>query len=131
MSIEISRGRFPWHEPATTDLESGFGFYSRFPGWAKPYGTDIGPAVTCQIFGRTNDRSVGDVFRKALQKPDLSAWLQNLSVGNLAARAKIVTRMSDRAFSGPMNPLGDDRVAQCMDLQGTQFTIYSTAKTSG
>lgn len=131
MSIEISRGRFPWREPATTDLESGFGSYSRFLGWAKPYGTDIGPAVTCQMFGWTNDRSVGDVFRKALRKTDLSAWLQNLSVGNLAARAKVVTRMSDRVFSGPMNPPGDDRVAQCMDLQGTQFTIHSTVKTSG
>lgn len=88
MSIEISRGRFPWHELATTDPESGFGSYSRFLGWAKPYGTDIGPAVTYQMFGRTNDRSVGGVLRKAPAKPDLSAWLRHLSVDNVAARVE-------------------------------------------
>lgn len=106
MSIEISHGRFPWHELATTDPELGFGSYSRFLGWMKPYGTDIGSAVTYQTFGRTNDRSVGSVFRKAPQKPDLSAWLQYLSVDNVAARAEVVTRMSDQVLSGPVAPGG-------------------------
>ncbi len=88
MSTEISRGRFPWHELAITDPEPGFCSYSRFFEWAKTYGMDMGPAVTCQMFGRTNVRSVVGIFRKAPEKPDLSAWLRHLSVDNVAARSR-------------------------------------------
>ena len=92
---------------------------------------DIGPAGTYQMFGRTNDRSLGGIFRKAPDTPGPSAWLLYLSVDNVDARVEVVTRMGGQVLNGPMDVPGGDRVAQCMDPQGVAFAIHSTVQASG
>ena len=103
-------GEISWHELATTDPDSPVGFYSDLFGWVKTDAMDMGPAGTDQMFGRTNDRSVGGIFRKAIET---------------------VTQLGGQVLNGPMDVPGGDRVAQCMDPQGVAFAIHSTAKTSG
>ena len=124
-------GEVSWHELATTDPDAALGFYHHLFGWVKTEAMDIGPAGTYQMFGRTNDRSLGGIFRKAPDTPGPSAWLLYLSVDNVDARVEVVTRMGGQVLNGPMDVPGGDRVAQCMDPQGVAFAIHSTVQASG
>ena len=124
-------GEVSWHELATTDPDAAFGFYSDLFGWVKTDAMDMGPAGTYQMFGRTNERSVGGIFRQAAEMPGPSAWLPYLSVDDVDARVETVTQLGGQVLNGPMDVPGGDRVAQCMDPQGVAFAIHSTAKTSG
>ena len=124
-------GEVSWHELATTDPEAAFDFYSDLFGWVKTDAMDMGPAGTYQMFGRTTDRSVGGIFRKAPEMPGPPAWLLYLSVDDVDARVETITKLGGQVLNGPMDVPGGDRVAQCIDPQGVAFAIHSTAKTSG
>ena len=128
MASEIPRGRFVWHELATTDPEAAFDFYSHLFGWVRTEAMAMGPGGTYQMFGRTTERSVGGIFRKAPEMP--SAWLVYLHVDSVDDRVETVKQLSGRVLNGRMDVPGGDRVAQCIDPQGAAFAIQSTAAAS-
>ena len=122
-------GEVSWHELSTTDPVAAWEFYSDLFGWVKTDAMDMGPGGTYQMFGRTTDRSVGGLFRKAAEVPGPAAWLLYVSVDDVDARVETVAQLGGQVLNGPMDVPGGDRVAQCLDPQGAAFAIHSTAKT--
>ena len=117
---EPAIGEFSWHELATTDYKKAFEFYSALFGWDKQAEHDMGPMGVYFLFAR-NGRETGGIYNIT---PDMKMppnWMQYVSVDSVDAAVERVKANGGKVLNGPMDVMGGDRIAQCMDPQGGVF----------
>ncbi len=121
-------GGFSWHELATTDYETAFGFYNALFGWEKKDAVDMGGGMMYQMYGlKGPDVPLGGMFNKTPEMP-ASFWLYYIMVDDVNKRAKQVEKLGGKILNGPMEVPGGDLIVQCMDPQGAAFALHSRAK---
>src|SRR5258707_114940 len=127
-SAAETRGRFVWHELATTDPAAAKAFYEKVIGWktsAMEGGEfDMGEMGNYYMFGR--DRfTYGGIMKKSAQAPG-TYWLHYIRVDDTAdAAAERAQKAGAKLISGPMEVPGGDRIAVLSDPQGAQFAVHS------
>jgi len=122
-------GEFSWHELATTDPAAAFAFYSTLFGWEKKgEGHDMGPLGIYQEYGPKDSPPVGGIHRKPEDMPAPSHFLLYVRVRDLEGTLKAVEQGGGRLLNGPMDVPGGDRIAQCLDSQGTAFALHQAGK---
>lgn len=119
-------GEFSWHELATTDPVSAWGFYRALFRWEDATAMDMGPAGTYQMFGRAG-LSLGGIYRKPPEMEAPPHWLCYVMVPSADRAAREVTRLGGRVLNGPMDVPGGNRIAQCLDPQGAAFAVHAVA----
>ena len=118
-------GQFSWHELMTADPAGAWAFYTELFGWKETGSMDMGPEGLYQMYGQTEDSSLGGLMKKPDEVP-ASAWLYYAHVDDVEAAAERVKKNGGQVVNGPMEVPGGDKVAQCVDPQGGMFAIHST-----
>ncbi len=119
-------GEFSWHELATRDHEAAFEFYRKLFGWKRTDAMDMGEMGTYQMYGRGKE-TLGGMFNKSLEMPGPPAWLLYVRVPDVDGAVATVQRLGGQVPNGPMEVPGGDRIAQCLDPQGTAFAVHMVA----
>lgn len=120
---EAGVGEFAWHELATTDQQAAFSFYSDLFGWEETDTFDMGPMGLYRMYGR-GGQTLGGMFDRSAQLPGPPAWLCYVTVDDVDRAAGRVRSLGGTVVNGPMEVPGGDRVAQCLDPQGTPFAVH-------
>jgi predicted enzyme related to lactoylglutathione lyase len=118
-----SRGEFAWHELATRDWRAAWEFYSRLLGWEHASSVEMGPGNTYWMFQPAGSRvMIGGMYTQPPEMTGPPQWLCYVTVRDVDAAAKAVTRTGGRVASGPLDVPGA-RIAMCVDPQGAAFAI--------
>lgn len=116
-------GEFSWHELATKDYRAAFEFYRALFGWETTGSHDMGSMGIYHMFGRAG-RSLGGMFNKMLpDTPGPPSWTYYVAVDSADRVAAGATAAGGKVLHGPVDVPGGDRIAQCMDPQGTVFAV--------
>lgn len=119
-------GEFSWHELATDGWEGAWSFYSELFGWEKTDAMEVGDMGTYQMYGR-GAHPLGGMWNRPAEMP-ACCWLFYVRVPDVAVAAERVKELGGQVLRGPMEVLGGDWVAQCMDPQGAAFAVHSIAE---
>ena len=122
--VRASIGQVSWHELVTTNHAQAFSFYRTLFGWQSMGGASGAPEYT--TFGRGGTR-FGGIADKPAGAPGAPAWLFYVRVADVRASAESVEQLGGSVVSGPVVAGGGDRVAQCLDPEGTAFAIHELA----
>lgn len=118
-------GQISWHELATSDLESGYGFYAALFGWETQEDMDMGDGWMYRIYGQPESFPLGGMFTKPAEMPGPPMWLYYISVPSVADAVEKIQQLGGQVLNGPMDVPGGDTIAQCMDPQGAVFALHS------
>jgi len=119
-------GQFCWAELAATDRHAAFRFYADLFGWRETENMDMGEGNIYQMFGASDDVTLGGIYIKPAEMP-ISAWLYYTTVADLDAALATTTALGGQVLNGPMEVPGGDRIAQCLDPQGAAFALHASA----
>ena len=115
-------GEFPWHELATTNYQTAFGFYQSLFGWEKIGEHDMGEMGNYFMFG-VNGQSLGGMFNKGPTMP--VAWCSYTQVVDALKTAKVITKAGGKIFNGPIQVPGGSWIVQYTDPQGAVHAVVS------
>ncbi|HVH10000.1 MAG TPA: VOC family protein [Gemmatimonadales bacterium] len=119
-------GDFSWHELATTDYKAAWEFYRTLFGWEYVSSMDMGPAGVYWMFGYAGQkRPIGGIYNKGPEKAGPPAWLPYVRVVDADRAAATAGRSGGKIVTAPMEVAGGDRIAVCVDPQGTTFAVHS------
>ena len=120
-------GTIGWHELYTTDLESGFEFYSKLFGWTKLSDMDMGPMGTYRLFDEGDHKPMGDGGMMT-RSPDMpvSSWNFYFCVESIKAAVDRVKSGGGKVVNGPNQVPGGGWVIQAQDPQGAMFSLVSS-----
>ena len=119
-------GDVSWSELATTDHEAAFDFYSDLFGWEKQQAMDMGEAGVYQMYGR-GEKMLGGMYNKTADQPFPPAWLYYISIGDLDAAVKKITKKGGKIIVEPMEVPGGSRIAVGIDPHGAAFGLHERA----
>jgi predicted enzyme related to lactoylglutathione lyase len=122
-------GNFSWHELTTTDHRAAFEFYTQLFGWEKLSEMDMGEMGIYVLFGKTGQPPFGGMFNKPADMPMPPNWGYYIRVNSADESAELIKSLGGQVLNGPMEVPGGDRIAQCMDPQGTYFAVHSSNAT--
>jgi predicted enzyme related to lactoylglutathione lyase len=113
-------GEIGWHELYAADGKRAFAFYSELFGWQsgahEDNPNDLYPLLS--VGGNT----FGGVLTKLPRVP-IPFWLYYIEVADIALAVERVKQGGGRVVQGPMELLGGDWVARCIDPQGAMFSL--------
>ena len=113
-------GEIGWHELYAADGKKAFAFYSELFGWQsgahEDNPNDLYPLLS--VGGNT----FGGVLTKLPRVP-LPFWLYYFEVADIALAVERVKLGGGQVVQGPMELLGGDWVARCIDPQGAMFSL--------
>lgn len=122
-------GHVCWCELLTNDINAAFDFYNQLFGWTIKTDMDMGGGeiyrlVSCPNSPSESDYGFGGMFKMPSQGMH-PAWSYYIAVADLDASLAAVVANGGKVLNGPMDVPGDDRVAQCVDAEGTHFGLSS------
>lgn len=120
-------GEVSWNELATTDWEGAYDFYADLFGWEKQQAMDMGEAGVYQMYGR-GEKMLGGMYNKSDDQPFPAAWLYYVSIGDLDAAVKKITKNGGKVIVEPMEVPGGSRIAVGVDPQGAAFGLHEPAR---
>ena len=122
-------GHFSWGELHTTDWQAAWRFYAELFAWKKTRSMNMGPELgEYFMFGMDEKESMGGMSNTARMTRSAPHWLHYVNVRSADDTAKRVAEKGGKVLVGPMDVPGGDRIAQCVDPQGTPFAIYSSGQ---
>jgi predicted enzyme related to lactoylglutathione lyase len=121
-------GEIGWHELYAADGKKAFAFYSELFGWQsgahEDNPNDLYPLLS--VGGNT----FGGVLTKLPRVP-LPFWLYYFEVADIALAVERVKHGGGQVVQGPMELLGGDWVARCIDPQGAMFSLQGNTSQTG
>lgn len=120
-------GDFSWCELMAADYATAYDFYNTLFGWQTDTDMDMGGGMIYRIF-RPSDgtRSVGGIFTKPDDVPSPPMWIYYIHVADLDASLAAVRENGGQVVYGPQEVPGGDRIAQCIDPEGTFFALHTS-----
>ncbi len=120
-------GHVSWCELLTTDIDAAYAFYAALFGWTIKSDMDMGGGevyrmVSCPNSPSESDYGFGGIFKMPSQGSH-AAWNFYVAVADLDASLAAVAANGGKILNGPMDVPGGDRVAQCVDAEGTHFAL--------
>jgi uncharacterized protein len=119
-------GTIGWHELYTTDVDAGFGFYSKLFGWTKVSDMDMGQMGIYRIFDEGEHKEMGDggMMLKTPQIP-VSCWNFYFHVDSIASAIERVKTGGGNVLNGPVQVPGSAWIINGQDPQGAMFSLVS------
>lgn len=122
-----SPGHIGWCELLTTNIDDAFSFYAKLFGWTIKSELDMGGGemyrlVSCPDSPSEGQYGFGGMFKMPSGLPT-GAWQYYIVVADLDAALEAVVANGGQVLNGPMDVPGGDRVAQCVDAEGTHFGL--------
>ena len=124
---EVPRGRFVWHELATSDPEAAQRFYTELIGWTTKEGTAGDTPYTEWVNGETH---IGGVMQLADEAKKMGApphWLGYVAVPSVDETQRQAEGLGAKTFVGPMDIPDVGRFAVIQDPQGAVLAIFTAA----
>lgn len=119
-------GQFSWHELMSDEPDEALEFYSSLFGWVKSDAMDMGEMGLYQMYSLAEGTPpLGGIFKTPPEMP--TCWLLYIRIDDVEGSIGKVTELGGQVLNGPMEVPGGDKIAQCMDPQGTAFALHSTA----
>jgi predicted enzyme related to lactoylglutathione lyase len=130
MSDVTVRGRFLWHELATTDTHSAMGFFTKVAGW-KTQPMEGDPSYT--LFTSGARQPVAGVMllpeaAKAMGAPP--HWLTYMGTPDVDGTTKQAESLGAKILKAPADIPNVGRFAVLMDPQGAVFALYTPKQAS-
>lgn len=120
------RGRFVWHELATSDTKAAQAFYKTVVGWdMEPMGNG-GMDYTIAKAGETmagGIMPIDDQMKAAGVSP---RWIAYVEVPNIDETAAVAAKLGGTLAMGPHSVPGIGRFAAFVDPQGNQFAAITS-----
>jgi uncharacterized protein len=113
-------GIVAWHELLAANAQRAFDFYRALLGWQKA-DSPAGTIGTYQLFA-VNGQTIGGMTIKPSPTP-MPFWLYYFYVADVDAAAARVKAAGGQILEGPVEALGGNRVACCVDPQGAMFAL--------
>ena len=129
MAETFPRGRFVWHELATTDPDAAASFYQKVVGW-KLAPSEQDPSYR---YWQNRGTSLGGLMplpdsAKSMGAP--SNWLPYVAVPDVAATTRHAVSLGARTYVEPKN-IGVGEFAVLADPQGAVNAVYRSSGAQG
>lgn len=119
MDETFPRGRFVWHELATTDPDAAAAFYKKVVGWSLlPYAGM--PEYRMWVAG-------GTPLGGLMKMPAPSRWLPYIAVPDVDASARQAVTLGARTIVPPQDIPSVGRFSILADPHGAGFALYRSA----
>jgi predicted enzyme related to lactoylglutathione lyase len=130
MAETFPRGRFVWHELATTDPDAAAAFYPKVAGWT------VGPSQNDPSYRYWMNRGkpVGGLMLLPEQAKNMGApsnWLPYVAVPDVVATTRQAVALGARTYVEPKDIPGVGKFAVLADPQGATFAVYRGAAEQG
>jgi hypothetical protein len=120
-------GDFSWHELATTDVDAAWRFYESLYGWKHTQTMDMGDMGPYLLF-MASEHQGGGIYKLPPEMKAPPHWLFYVRVDNIDDAVKRCSKLKGKVLNGPMEVPGGDRVAMCLDPEGTAFAMHALKK---
>lgn len=124
MSSADIRGRFVWHELATTDVDGAKAFYSKVAPWkASPSGM---PTYTLWTVGTAQAGGLMELPRELQSTGVPPHWLMYVGTADVDATQSQAKSLGAQVLRGAMDIPNVGRFAVLKDPQGAVFALFKT-----
>jgi len=113
-------GQVGWHELLAADGQKAFAFYSELFGW-QPAARE-NDRLDSYLLVSAGGRTIAGMFTKLARAP-VPFWLYYIEVADIAVAVARVKEGGGRVVQGPMELLGGNWIARCIDPQGAMFSL--------
>lgn len=121
-------GTVAWFDLMTPNLERARAFYGGLFGWKF----EVGPAEThFYTMCRIGDRNAAGMGQQPENAPYPSAWNCYFGSESADADAARVKENGGQVVMGPMDVMGEGRLAFCMDPTGAAFGLWQSMRHTG
>lgn len=127
LTTRFTDGAPNWLDVGTSDIDGAIAFYGGLFGWTfQSAGPDTGGYGFFQLNGRT---AAGGMPMSPEMGPP--AWTVYFQSTNAEATAKAAHEAHGQVFAGPMDVMGQGRLAVLADQAGAPFGIWQPGLTKG
>lgn len=121
-------GTLSWFDLMTPDAEKARAFYAELFGWSY----DVGPAETgFYAIARVEGRSAAGIGQMPPNAPFPTCWSVYFASDNADDTCAKVKESGGQVMMGPMDVMGEGRMAMLMDPTGAAFGVWQPQKHKG
>ena len=117
-----------WVDVSVDDVPKAIAFYQALFGWDIPLG---GPEVGGYSIAHQDGRIVAAISPKMAGSDAPTVWTTYLATDDTDATAAKVKGAGGQLLAGPMDVMGEGRMAVAMDPAGAVFGLWQGERTTG